>query len=226
MAHVWASVRAYYDRLLSFRLQRMSWHRPVLIGLAYRCQELPHIERRAHDVPLDAVVTEEGMMFFQTPVAANPDEALAAEERAGHLRHRRPGGGAKKTTCWDGVRNYQARNFIRDQIGRAMPPSFTTRAASSRVLSASCASRAALMRMRARSIVMIRTTTQPASASSRAGSASTLRFYAGYPHDHARDSCELIATTELAGLMLLRAGNRLSITPVEEAHWRFIFPLE
>ncbi len=23
---------------------------------------------------------------------------------------------AKKTTCWDGVRNYQARNFLRDQV--------------------------------------------------------------------------------------------------------------
>ena len=53
----------YYDRLLSFRLQRSSWHSPMLVGMAYGCQELPHIERRTHDVALDAVVTEDGMMF-------------------------------------------------------------------------------------------------------------------------------------------------------------------
>jgi predicted RNA-binding protein with PUA-like domain len=31
---------------------------------------------------------------------------------------------------------------------------------------------------------------------------------------------------ELAGLLLLRRGNRLSITPVSEPHWRFILSLE
>jgi len=33
---------------------------------------------------------------------------------------------------------------------------------------------------------------------------------------------ELRATPELADMVVLRRGNRLSITPVSEAHWRFI----
>ncbi|HEY4211433.1 MAG TPA: EVE domain-containing protein [Steroidobacteraceae bacterium] len=34
------------------------------------------------------------------------------------------------------------------------------------------------------------------------------------------------ATKELKGMVLLRPGNRLSVTPVEEAHWKFILALE
>jgi predicted RNA-binding protein with PUA-like domain len=30
------------------------------------------------------------------------------------------------------------------------------------------------------------------------------------------------ASKELAGMVLLRPGNRLSVTPVEAAHWKFI----
>jgi predicted RNA-binding protein with PUA-like domain len=33
-------------------------------------------------------------------------------------------------------------------------------------------------------------------------------------------------TRELKGMILLRPGNRLSVMPVEEAHWRFILSLE
>ncbi|TLY59632.1 MAG: EVE domain-containing protein, partial [Gammaproteobacteria bacterium] len=34
------------------------------------------------------------------------------------------------------------------------------------------------------------------------------------------------ARKDLAGMQLLRPGNRLSITPVSEAHWKFILSLE
>jgi predicted RNA-binding protein with PUA-like domain len=30
------------------------------------------------------------------------------------------------------------------------------------------------------------------------------------------------ATKELKGMVLLRPGNRLSVSPVEAAHWKFI----
>ncbi len=33
------------------------------------------------------------------------------------------------------------------------------------------------------------------------------------------------ATQQLDGLLLLRRGNRLSITPVDRAHWKFILSL-
>jgi 5-formyltetrahydrofolate cyclo-ligase len=58
----------YYDRLFAYRRHRRSWHRPLLVGLAFHCQRLAHIEPAPHDVPLDAVVTEEGVMRF-TPAA-------------------------------------------------------------------------------------------------------------------------------------------------------------
>jgi len=34
------------------------------------------------------------------------------------------------------------------------------------------------------------------------------------------------ATKVLKGMVLLRPGNRLSVTPVEAAHWKFIVALE
>ena len=34
------------------------------------------------------------------------------------------------------------------------------------------------------------------------------------------------AAQELKGMVLLRPGNRLSVTPVEAAHWKFILSLE
>jgi 5-formyltetrahydrofolate cyclo-ligase len=50
----------YYDRTLA-SLER----KPRLIGLAFAAQELPEIPRHAHDMPLDAVITEQGVRFFE-----------------------------------------------------------------------------------------------------------------------------------------------------------------
>ncbi|HEY3809622.1 MAG TPA: 5-formyltetrahydrofolate cyclo-ligase [Steroidobacteraceae bacterium] len=54
----------YYDRAFAFRQRRHSWHRPLLVGLAFACQRVDHIERGTYDVPLDAVVTEHGVEYF------------------------------------------------------------------------------------------------------------------------------------------------------------------
>jgi 5-formyltetrahydrofolate cyclo-ligase len=54
----------YYDRVFAFRRRRHSWHRPVLVGLAFACQRVDHIDLGRHDVPLDAIVTEEGVEYF------------------------------------------------------------------------------------------------------------------------------------------------------------------
>ena len=40
------------------------------------------------------------------------------------------------------------------------------------------------------------------------------------------DELRAHAERELKGMVLLRRGNRLSITPVEAAHWKFILALE
>lgn len=49
----------YYDRTLA----QMKTS-PQVIGLAFAAQELDHIPRDTHDVPLDAVITEAGVRHF------------------------------------------------------------------------------------------------------------------------------------------------------------------
>ena len=51
----------YYDRTLT-RLTK----KPKLVGFAFALQEFDHIPRDNHDVPLDAVVTENGVTRFGT----------------------------------------------------------------------------------------------------------------------------------------------------------------
>ena len=71
---------------------------------------------RAWDVPLDALLTEKGLY----PTARARHELLADEIGTRHVRHRPPRAGKpKRTSGWDGVRNFQARNFMREmQQGR------------------------------------------------------------------------------------------------------------
>jgi 5-formyltetrahydrofolate cyclo-ligase len=55
----------YYDRTLMGLSKR-----PRLIGFAFAAQQFEHIPREPHDVPLDAVVTENGITHFTTASAA------------------------------------------------------------------------------------------------------------------------------------------------------------
>jgi 5-formyltetrahydrofolate cyclo-ligase len=55
----------FYDRALRRRLDRTRpFRRPRLIGVAYSVQQVDRIERASWDVPLDAVVTEHGVLDF------------------------------------------------------------------------------------------------------------------------------------------------------------------
>ena len=56
----------YYDRAFAFRNHRRAWHAPQLVGLAYAFQELERIAPQAHDVRLDAVITDEGIIQCTT----------------------------------------------------------------------------------------------------------------------------------------------------------------
>lgn len=49
----------YYDRTLAILTKR-----PRLIGYAFACQEIASVPREPHDIPLDAVVTENGYRTF------------------------------------------------------------------------------------------------------------------------------------------------------------------
>jgi 5-formyltetrahydrofolate cyclo-ligase len=52
----------YYDRAFEFRRWRQDWRGPHLIGIAYGFQQVDHIEAAPHDVRLDAMVTEQGVL--------------------------------------------------------------------------------------------------------------------------------------------------------------------
>lgn len=52
----------YYDRAFSFRRLRSSWHAPLLVGIGYASQEVERITPAAHDVLLDLVITERGVL--------------------------------------------------------------------------------------------------------------------------------------------------------------------
>jgi 5-formyltetrahydrofolate cyclo-ligase len=56
----------YYDRAFAFRRWRQVWHTPQLVGLAYSFQQVEAIIPAAHDVLLDAVVTEKGVIRCAT----------------------------------------------------------------------------------------------------------------------------------------------------------------
>jgi 5-formyltetrahydrofolate cyclo-ligase len=58
----------YYDRHFAFRLRLQRCRRPLLIGLAYAAQQVPALACAAHDVPLDAIVTEYSTVRFSRQV--------------------------------------------------------------------------------------------------------------------------------------------------------------
>jgi len=50
----------YYDASLAFLQHRKTWRAPKLIGVAFSVQQVEHIPRDPWDVPLDAMLTEQG----------------------------------------------------------------------------------------------------------------------------------------------------------------------
>jgi 5-formyltetrahydrofolate cyclo-ligase len=56
----------YYDRTFAFRNRHTAWRGPRLVGVAYSFQQVPTIAAAAHDVRLDAVVTEAGVIRCRT----------------------------------------------------------------------------------------------------------------------------------------------------------------
>lgn len=132
----------------------------------------------------------------------------------------------RRTTCWDGVRNFQARNMLRDQMKRGD-----------------------------RALLYHSSCEEPGIAGLvevvREGYPDPTAFDPDHEHyDPAsrreaprwfmvdvrleRRLSRLIALEELRanaggklrGMTLLNAGNRLSVMPVDAPHWKFILSLE
>jgi len=124
-----------------------------------------------------------------------------------------------QTVPWTGVRNYQARNFMRDQMQ-----------VGDRVLfyHSSCPEPG---------IAGLATVVSGTYPDPTQFDADSPYFDPKSPADAPRwlaidvradQACELIGLAELrahealADMQVLRRGNRLSITPVEPAHWRYL----
>ena len=132
----------------------------------------------------------------------------------------------KKTTHWDGVRNYQARNFMRDAMQRGDEAFF---------YHSNCEEPGIA------GVVTIVKTGYPDHTAfdpsdkhyDAESDRETPRWYM-VDVRFQRKLRRVITLTELkkhsngalAGLALLKRGNRLSITPVSAAHWKFILSLE
>jgi predicted RNA-binding protein with PUA-like domain len=132
----------------------------------------------------------------------------------------------KQTSPWDGVRNYQVRNMLRDDFKVGDLGFF---------YHSSCAVPGI-----AGIVEVVRAGYPDASAFYRknqyfdaASRPDAPRWYCvdvRLVKQLARvitlDELRAHATRELDGLLLLRRGNRLSITQVTAPHWRFILSLE
>lgn len=66
--HRLGSGAGYYDRSFAFRLFTQG-NKPRLVGLAYSCQAIDTLQPASWDVPLDAIVTEQGWIDPQKQVS-------------------------------------------------------------------------------------------------------------------------------------------------------------
>jgi predicted RNA-binding protein with PUA-like domain len=128
----------------------------------------------------------------------------------------------KQTTSWEGVRNYQARNMLRDDMAAGDLAFF---------YHSSCPEPGV-----AGVVEIVRSGYPDASAWNRRSPYYDAKSPENKPlwytvdvrlQLRARQVLPLSvlrehAATHLDGLLLLRRGNRLSITPVDPAHWKFI----
>jgi len=132
----------------------------------------------------------------------------------------------KRTTGWDGVRNYQARNMLRDAMHRG-DQAFMYYSSTE-----------------APGIVAIMEVVKEGYPDPTAFDKRNHHYDPGSDPKNPRwfmvdmrlqrrlarvislEELRQHAVRELKGMVLLRPGNRLSVMPVEEAHWRFILSLE
>ena len=132
----------------------------------------------------------------------------------------------RRTTGWDGVRNYQARNMLRDEMRRGDQ-------AFMYYSSTEVPGIVAVMEV-------VKEGYPDATAFDRKdhhydpdSDPAAPRWYGvdvRLKHKLSRvitlTELREHATRELKGIVLLRPGNRLSVTPIEPAHWKFILTLE
>jgi predicted RNA-binding protein with PUA-like domain len=131
----------------------------------------------------------------------------------------------RATTSWDGVRNYQARNMIRDEMKR-QDQVFLYHS------STAVPGIVAVMEV-VKEGYPDKTAFDPKDHHYDAESDPAkprwfmvdVRLKQRMPRIITLEELRKHATKELKGMVLLRPGNRLSVMPVEPAHWKFILSL-
>lgn len=132
----------------------------------------------------------------------------------------------RKTTHWDGVRNYQARNFMRDLMKVGDEAFF---------YHSNCAEPGIA------GIVTIAKTGYPdhtaldpkdphydpqSDPDNPRWYMVDVRFKRRFKRVITLEELKKHGQNALAGMQVLQRGNRLSITPVSDEHWSFILDLE
>jgi len=132
----------------------------------------------------------------------------------------------KKTAMWDGVRNYQARNMLRDDFKKG-DLAFIYHSSTGETGIAG--------------IMQVVRTAYPdptqfekkndhydpqARRDDPRWFVVDVQLKKRFKRVITLDELRKHETRELDGMLLLKRGNRLSITPVSEAHWQFILTLE
>jgi predicted RNA-binding protein with PUA-like domain len=132
----------------------------------------------------------------------------------------------RQTTMWDGVRNYQARNLLRDELKKGDEAFF---------YHSSCAEPGIVGIVRVvRAGYPDHTAFDPRHAHhDPASTPEQPRWYMvdvqlvrALKRIITLDELRRHQQTKLKEMQLLRTGNRLSVMPVSDAHWRFILTLE
>ena len=132
----------------------------------------------------------------------------------------------RQTTFWDGVRNFQARNMLRDEMKRGDGVFLYY---SSTEVPGIVASMEVVKEGYPDPTAFDRKDHHYDADSDRAAPrwyGVDVRLKRRFSRVITLTELREHATRELKGMVLLRPGNRLSVTPVEAAHWKFIVSLE
>jgi predicted RNA-binding protein with PUA-like domain len=132
----------------------------------------------------------------------------------------------RRTTAWDGVRNYQARNMLRDQMKRG-DQAFLYYS------STEVPGIVAILQVTRQGYPDVTAFDRKDHHYDPDSDRQKPRWYVVDVQLKRRlariitlDELRAHASKELKGMVLLRPGNRLSVTPVEAAQWKFILSLE
>jgi predicted RNA-binding protein with PUA-like domain len=128
-----------------------------------------------------------------------------------------------QTTFWDGVRNYQARNMLRDEVHVGDRVLFYHSNSDPLAIAGTCE----VVRAGYPDHTAFDQSQQHYDPKSHPENPTwfmvDVRLLQKFPHPVTRD--QLKETPELAGMEVLKKGSRLSILPVTEEEWKVIHQL-